>query len=450
MITKPATSVRNNVLRKLALYGGIALFALYVGLVAAGYSWLHFVRKNDQVRLADVAFARLSAIRSSIATQHFAQAQKEWDANRIPAAYLLFATAVRQDPSNVTGRLKAAQFLRSLGAGKLCLVMLEDGLAYTPDDRRLIETTFSFLLSTGREHHALDLLKQRYGAEPAGQNATLLQRYEIQATLVTDGATAAKKLLDQHAGLLQDTASTPVVARILWASQERFRAISLLQGYVQTQTAVYADFAQLAGWQAAGGKPADAVQTARRAVEKFPRELAPRILLIDTLVTGAVNAAAGQEAVTAYLRDFSGRSESLTELAAFAGRKGWVDLTRTLYQIGANRHLDLNGLALSYTDALKHEAGFKEIQEVLSEIERQAPENNPVFMVQLRQRQVINAAALGDSDNVREYSRRLAATVHGDPDALEGCRAVFQRLGITEAVSELTGRISVAKASPKK
>ena len=64
MITKPASSVRNNVLRKLALYGGIALFVLYVGLVAAGYSWLHFVRKNDQVRLADVALARLSAIRN--------------------------------------------------------------------------------------------------------------------------------------------------------------------------------------------------------------------------------------------------------------------------------------------------------------------------------------------------------------------------------------------------
>jgi hypothetical protein len=440
MKSKPSSVDTSKVLRRLALYCGIGLFSLYVLVVAASYAWLHFGRHNDEVRLADVALARLGAIRRTIAAQHFVNAKKEWDANRIQAAYLYFSAGVRQDPANVSGRLQAVQFLRSVGGGNLALVMLEEGLAVTPDDRRLIETTFGFLLSTGRDRRALDLLKKHYGSGYAGNNGLLLQRYEVQATLTADGAPAARKLLDRYTGLYQEVSATPVVARVLWETQERTRAISLLQGYVQTPVAVYADFAQMAAWQTANGQASDAVQTARRASEKFPHELEPRVLMIEMLVANPSTAQAGQEAIGAYLRDFGRQPEALAELAALAGRKGWVDLARTLYQAGANRQADLNALALAYADALTHEARFKEIREVLAQLESQAPENNPGFMVQLRQRQVITSAALNDSDAVREYTRRLAAVLNRDTDGIEICRRIFRKLGIADAVSELAGR----------
>ena len=140
------------------------------------------------------------------------------------------------------------------------------------------------------------------------------------------------------------------------------------------------------------------------------------------------------------MRDFSARPESFAELAVLAGRKGWVELNRTLYEIGATRQLDLKPLALSYCDALARESRYKQIQSVLAQLEAQATDESPAFMVQLRQRQVIVAAAVGDTDSVREFARRLATLLNREPDALEGCRRVFIRLGIPDAVAELSGR----------
>lgn len=436
----PATPTSGNILRKLALFGFIGLFSLYVAGVGAGYAWLRYARKNDHVRLLDVALFQVGAIRRSIAAQHFAGAEKERNAKNFQAAYLFYSAGVRQDPGNVPGRLAAVEFLHSVGAGSLALGMLEEGLTFAPEDQRLIKQTFDVLLAAGRDRRALELLKQRYPAGFVGKNEMLLQRYELGATLAAEGAPAAKKLLDRHAGLLQDPTATPVVARVLWESAERSRAIGLLQGYVQTQAAGYTDFALLAGWQNTSGQVADAVQTARRAVERFPRDLSPRVLLIEMLMTETSGGVAGQEAITAYLRDFSSRPESLAELAVLSGRKGWVELNRTLYEIGANRQLDLKPLALSYCDALARESRYKQIQQVLTQLEAQSAEESPAFMLQLRQRQVIASAALNDSDSVREYARRLASLLNRDPDGLEVCRRLFSRLGIADAVAELTSR----------
>ena len=444
MNKNPLPPTPGQMLRKLALYGLVAVFSLYLLGVTAGYSWLRYVRKNDTIRVIDVALLRLGAIRGSIAAQHFANAQKEWDARNYQAAYLFFSAAVRQDPLNIPGRLSAVRFLRSVGAGSLALAMLEEGLALTPEDPRLIQPTFEFLLATGRDRRALDLLKKRYGTGLAGKNSALLQRYEIEATLSVDGAPAAKKLLDQHPGLLQDRSATPMLAKVLWESSERSRAIGLLQDFVRTQPAVFGDFAQLARWQTVAGRMPDAVQTAHRACEKFPRESSPRALLIEILMAETPAGAAGMQAIAGFLKDFGSRPQSLLELAALAGQKGWTELARTLYQVGANRQNDVGALALSYSDALARNSRFKEVREILTDLEPQAAEGNVAFFVQLRQRQVIAAAALNDSEGVREYSRRLGALVARDPDGLEACRKVFRRLGIAEAVAELSSRSLVA------
>ena len=447
----PSSSTLSGLLRKLALYGLLGLFGLYVAGVAGGYSWLRFVRKNDQIRLIDVALFRVNDIRRAIAVQHFANAQVEWDAKNYQAAYLLFSTAVHQDPDNLSGRLSAVRFLRSVGAGGMALIMLEEGLARSPENRVLIEPTFDFLLSAGRDRHALDLLRQYYGTSFSGPNAGLLRRYELKATLAAAGVAAAKQLLDKNSELLKDQLAAPVVARVLWESQERLRAIRLLQDYLRDQpAAVYADFALLAGWQEAGGQAAESVQTARRACERFPHDLPPRVLLIEMIAaeTPVGNAASG--AIAAYLRDYSDRPEALAELAVLAGRKGWVDLARTLYEVAANRQPDVSRLALSYSDALARGSHFKEVRQILLQVEAQAAEGDAPFMVQLRQRQVIAAAALGDVDNVHEYARRLAAILNRDPDGLEVCRRLFSRLGIVDAVSELSSRSLIAGTPPRK
>jgi tetratricopeptide (TPR) repeat protein len=438
---KTTLSVR---VRRLAWFAGLGLLLFYALGVSAGYVWLRYVRKNDQIGFVDVALFRVAAVRRGIAAQHFTKAQVEWDAKNYQAAYLYFSAAVRQDPANVPGRLAAARFLRSVGAGNLGLIMLEEGLDRAPDDRRLIETTFDFLAATGQNRRLLDLLRKHYGSGLSGPNGALLQRYEVGATLAVEGVPAAKLLLERHGDLLRDPQAAPTVARVRWESQERLKAIGLLQEYVRTQPAAYADYALLAGWQEAGGLTSDAVRTAERACAKFPAELGPRVLLIEMLNADSPGGSAMQQGIAAYLRSFAGRPESLAELAALAGRKGWVDLARTLYEIGANRQPDLSRLALCYCDALMHNSQFKEVRQLLAQIEAQAPESSASFMIQLRQRQVITAAAAGDHDGAREHARRLAAVLHGDAEGIEACSRIFQKLGITEAVAELSGRPAIA------
>lgn len=450
MKKNPSSTTSSGVWRRLARYIFIGIVSIYLLAVGAGYTWLHHVRKNDRVALLDVALFRLSAVRRGTAAQHFSKAQAAWDAKNYQEAYLYFSAGVRQDMDNVAGRLSAAKFLRSVGAGALGLAMLEDGLARAPEDRRLIEPTFDLLLASGRDRHALELLKQRYKAELTGPNGALLQRYEIEATLAAEGAPAARQLLERHPALLQEPLAARVVARVRWESQERLKAIGVLQEYLRTQPGVFGDYAQLAAWQEAGGFSADAVQTARSACARFPREIAARVLLIEMVVAESPSGSAGPQAIAAYLGDFGSEPESLPALAALAGRKGWVDLSRALYEIAANRQRDLNPLALSYADALAHGSRFKDVRVILDELEAQAPEGNAAFMVQLRQRQVIASAALGDSDNVREYARRLAAVLSREPDGLEACRRIFQKLGIVDAVRELSSRSLTANISPKK
>ena len=438
-----------SILRKLAVYGFAGVVIIYLVAVASGYSWLRFVRKNEQVALLDVAFFKINAVRRGLAVQHFAKAQAEWDAKNFQSAYLFFSSGVRQDPDNISGRLNAMRFLRSVGAGNQAATLLEEGLARAPQDRRLIEPTFELLLATGRDHRVLEILKERYSAGSAGENAALLQRYEMEATLA-DGAPAARQFLDKHPALLDDPLASRIVARVLWETQERLKGMTVLQRYLATQRGVYADYALLAGWQEAAGQTSDAVATARRATEKFPSEVSPRVLLIEMLAAETPVGTAAPRAIAEFLRDYGSRPESIQELAVLAGRKGWIDLSRTLYELSANRQNNFSVIALSYCDALARGGRFKEVRQMLSELEPQIPEENRAVWVQLRQRQVIAAAALGDSINVREYARRLASVLSRDPDGLEVCRRLFRKMGIADAVAELSSRSLAGAALAKK
>lgn len=450
MKSSSSSSGVREILRKLAIYGAVVLTAIYVLGVGAGYGWLRYARKNDQVSLLDVALFRITAIRRSIAAKHFADAQAEWDQKNLQAAYLYFSAGVRQDPDNVTGRMTAVRFLRSVGANGVALTMLEEGLARAPDDRQLIEATFDLLLASGRDRKALEVLRQRYGTELSGPNSALLQRYEVEATLAADGPLAAKAILEKRPSLLQNALASRTIARVFWETQERLKAITLLQQYLTSEKGVIADYTQLATWQESTGQASDAVQTARRAMEKFPGEIPPRVLLIEMLAAESPAGSALPAAIADFLRDFGHKPEAVAELSILAGRKGWVDLSRSLYEVSVNRQQDVTLLALSYADALARVSRFKEVQRVLQELEIQVPEGNQALWIQVRQRQVIAAAALGDSDNVREYARRLGAVLGRDPDGLETCRRLFGKLGIADAVAELSSRSLTANTVAKK
>ena len=445
-VSSPSPQVR--ALRKLALSAFVGLGLCYGLVVAAGYGWLHLVRKNEQVGVLDVALFRLAAVRRGIAVQQFARAKGEEAAKNFQAAYLFYSSGVRNDPDNIPGRLASADFLRAVGAVNLAVNLLEDGLVRAPDDRRLIEAIFDLCTGTGRDRHALDLLHRHYGTTASmGANRLVLQTYEVQATLAADGAGAAKRLLDQHPELATSLPSTPVVARVLWESAEKLNAIRLLDKYLSSQPQPFAVYVQLARWQEGTGMSVEAVRTAERAIAQFPREIPPRALLIELLSPQALGLShQWRPEIESYLRDFAGRPEAVPLLAEVAGRKGWVELAHTLYEVAANQPQNLSLFALYYGDALMQAQRLPE----LAQLEVQAPEGNTAFLVQLRQRQVIAAAALGDHDNVREFTRRLATTLHGDPDALDACRHLFQKLGVMDAVAELTGRIATAKTTAKK
>lgn len=438
-------------LRRLAIYGVLGVALLYLVGALAGYYWMHFARKNDQVGFTDVALLRWREVRRGVAVQQFAKAQREWEAKNHQAAYLAYVSAVRNDPDNVPGRLSAAKFLVAAGGATMAVTMLEDGLARAPDDRRLIEQTFDLLLLTGRDKHALELLRKRPAPKASDPNGQLLQIYQIRATLTAEDANAARKLLDQHPELTGNREAAPVIARVWWETKERKQALELLTRYLQAQSAVpYSSYVQLAQWQLGLTMTDEAVLTAQLAVKKYPGEIAPRLLLIEALAAKTFRGPEWQREIEGYLKDFSERPEALGLLADLSGQNGWVELARALYDLAAVRQADLRILALSYSDALVRSSRFREAREVLAEVEAQAAEANAPFNSALRQRQVIIGAALGDREGTRESARRMAAVLRNDPDRLEIVRRQFAKLGIAEAVAELSSSSLSAKISARK
>jgi hypothetical protein len=341
-----------------------------------------------------------------------------------------------------------ASFLGAAGAINLEINLLEDGLTRAPEDRRLIERTFAVLTTAGRDRHALDLLHKQYATKLSGPNGPLLRTSEVLATLNADGAAAAKAFLQKYPDLLKNSQSAPVVARVLWETRERLAATELLSVYVQAHPDVFSASAQLAAWQAAGGLAGDAVQTAQRACTQFPRDIAPRVRVVEMIEASETSGSPNwRKAVEAYLKDFGSRPEALVMLADLAGRKGWAALARTLYVVCANRQSNLAVLALFYSDALAQTSQLSDAQRVLAEIEAQTDDTNTAFLRLLRQRQVEVAAARGNPDGARDFARRLAAVTRSDPDALEILRRRFAQKGITEAVAELTSAPGTVKAT---
>lgn len=434
--------------RRLAITGGIWLLLIYGLFVSTGYVWLHYALKNDRIGFAEVALFRWHRVRQAMAVDQFAAGKTAWEAGDFQAAYLALVSGVRNDPDNVEGRLLAAHFLGAAGSVNLEIGFLEDGLRRAPDDRRLIEQTFTLLTASGRDRHALDLLQERYASKLSGPNGPSLRTFEVLATLNTAGAESASALLERYQDLKQSGDSAPVVARVLWETKGRLSAIDLLATYVQSHPSAFASYAQLAEWQSAAGLAGDALQTAQRACEQFPKDFVPQILLIEmTAAARTTGSPQWLQAVESYLKDFGDRPEAITYLANLAGQQGWTGLARVLYEVGASRQQNLGVLALACCDALAFNSHYGEAAQVLAEVEAQSEDGNAAFLRLLRQRQVEMAAARGDHEGAREYARRLAAALGSDPDAVEMVRRRFVQEKIPEAVAELTTVHSGAKAT---
>ena len=153
--------------------------------------------------------------------------------------------------------------------------------------------------------------------------------------------------------------------------------------------------------------------------------------------------------IESYLVDFKDRPDAVGQLALLAGRKGWIDLSRQLYALGVMRQSDLRLLAIAYCDALLINSKFREASEILGQIEAQVSDGPAGFLQQVRQRQVLTAAKLGDSNSVREFSRRLVASLRSDPQQLETTRRFFERRGLTEALAEFSVRSGAASLAAR-
>jgi hypothetical protein len=412
------------------------LVALYALAVLGAYSWIHFVRKGDQVGLMDVAFFRVSQVRHAMAGQQFIQAKQDWEKRDYRAAYVAYVSALRRDPDNVAGRLEAADFFASIGSVKLEVTILQEGLTRSPEDGVLAKRTLELLTSTGRDRSALDLIAKLYGDSPRGDIAPTVIIYRTLAMLNTGDEAGAKTVLSEHPEVRQCQTSVPALANILWRSGDRLEAMRTLSRDLAAEPEPFAAYSQLAGWQATGGMNDDAVATAKEGRSRFPNEIGARILLIEMLSAQMPGSTELKSEIDSFIRDSGGRPEALGVLAELAGRKGWIDLDRNLYLVSANRQADLRISGLLYSDALAVNNRSEDQRAVLEQVEAQSEHGNAALAVQLRRREVIAAAALGDRDAVREKARYLsAALLKSDPDSMDAYRRLFEKLGIKDAAT---------------
>lgn len=422
--------------RRFVLASAAALAFLYLAGVGAAYSWIHFVRGNDRISFADVAFLRVVQVRRAMAEQQFALGKAEVGKKNYRAAYLAFATAIRRDPENVPGRIEAAAFFSSIGSVKMEVSTLEDGLTRAPENLLLTDKTFDLLTSTGRDQTALDLMQKLYGERPSGENAPMVEIYRILATLNVGDDAGAQRLLEAHPELHHYTLAPAALADVLWKSKERLAAIEILSTCVASGRGDYALYAKLARWQELGGMPDDAIATAKQARSRFPDDIAARVLSIEALANQSPSSREVLADTESFLRDVGDRPGAIEALAELAGRKGWVDLERNLYLVAANRQPELRMLALYSADALAANSSFEEEQRILDQVEAQSEDSSQNFAVQLRRREVVSAAARSDHDAIRENARFLAAALQSsDPESLDSYRRLFARMGIKEAVA---------------
>lgn len=226
------------------------------------------------------------------------------------------------------------------------------------------------------------------------------------------------------------------LANVLWRSKERVEAIQILSDYVASRNAAYPAYAKLAEWEAAGGMHDDAVATARKARASFPEDIAPRMLYIEMLANDSQGSRDAQTEAEAFIRDTKGRPEALGALAELAGRMGWIDLARNLYLVASNRQQDIRMFALYLSDALAAGGRPDDAQLILGQVEAQSEDGSQAFVIQLRRREIMTAAARGDPDAEREDARYLAAALQSsDPDSVEIFRRLYTRLGYKEALA---------------
>jgi len=436
---------------RLAAVAGLALLLLYGAGTAAGYYWLHHVRKVREIGVADVALFRWKEVRREIAVQQFAKAKQAWAAKNYQAAYIAANSGLRNDPDNVGGRLLVAGFMQVAGSTDMAIKLLEDGLTRAPGNRELVRDTLDLMTTTEHDRAALTLLHGKLASGFSGPNGQLLRTFEVLATLNADGPVPARKLLDQYPALRQTPDAWPVVARVLWEAKEPMAAVATMEDFVKSQPGNYAGYAQLSDYQDAAGLVYDARQTAESACAKFPRDIGPRILLIGTLApASAAEIPRWEQEVNRFLAGFGDRPEAILMLGNLSGRKGWVELARLMYEVAVIREQNARPLVLYYSDALMVHRRFDDARRVLAELDRQV-EGDAVLEPLLWQREIVVASALGLHEEARETARRLATEFGRDPEQLEIIRQRFVRLGIPEAVAELAPHAPIAAAAaPKK
>ncbi len=431
------------------LFAGVGLVLLYVTGVTAGYCWVHYVLRNESVRWVDVAALRWKEVRRGMAAQQFAVANREWQAKNYQAAYLAFASGLRNDPDNAAGRLTVVRFLMEMGSVPLAVKALEEGYGRSPEHTGMRDRLFEVLFTTGRDRRALELVRRRLGERPPETEAAVLRIHQVQATLNAEGAKAARLLLDQYADLEKTEAAWPVVAQVRWETQDRLQAIGLLAKFNQARPGDVTAIAKLTEWYLAAAMTTEALAVAEAARARAPSELAPRLLLIEVEAARTFKGKEWTRSIESYLVDFKDRPDAVGQLALLAGRKGWIDLSRQLYALGVMRQSDLRLLAIAYCDALLINSKFREASEILGQIEAQVSDGPAGFLQQVRQRQVLTAAKLGDSNSVREFSRRLVASLRSDPQQLETTRRFFERRGLTEALAEFSVRSGAASLAAR-
>ncbi len=427
---------RLNPLRFL-LVGFAGLVVAYAIGVGAGYIWLQKVKNFPQVGVLDVALLRWRSIRRDISKEQFATAEKDWREGLSQPAFLSFVTAMRNDPDNTEGRIRAADFLVATGgSGRACDTLVE-GVKRSSRTEALIKKTLDVMTTSGRDRQALALIHGELANELSGQYGPLLRAYEVLATLNIDGIAAAKTLLDQHPEAIRYPGSAHTRAQIIWESHERMRAIDILSQAVAANKTVYANYALLAQYQEAAGMAGDARDTAVAAVTNLPTEMGAHILLIAVLdPRNGQDAKVWDTAIKDFIARFGDSPGGLAALAEVASRKGWSEFVRGLYEVQLTRGKEVRLIALYYADSLVARGQLQGASLVLKDLALQYPDRGPLTVL-LWQRQAEVASALGAVDDARDFARRLGSALSQEPDRLLLLRRRFEHLGYKEAAAEL-------------
>ncbi len=349
------------------------LLVCYLSAVSALWSYYSIHRNIPNVHWVDVAIpTRFSHVQDAVGAFYLTQAKEAWARKDFGRGIVTAKAAIVKSPGNLDARLFLAECWMQAGRYEEAIRTLRDGIAFSASDSRLQVALVNVCLMTNHFADLLSVLRTDFparGVHPLDGANRSMQLAEVRAVLETTGPADADRVVAGYAGLADDTAAAPLLARIDLAVGKKEQALACLRG-ARERSPKDASVQDAYIETAIDMNRSD---VARKASEEFFLEY-PRLVSAQLRFLEAHGSRQGQDETPwmsvglQFLVQHRHEPEALSQLGSLAASKGWSDVAFLLYENSLQENLTGFPFATYYVASLVKTGDFQAADAALREL----------------------------------------------------------------------------------